>query len=194
MPTMSNLKATRTRAKMPTKTASRKSRPRLKTRVGINAAGRLLLDHPEGLYRSQIVKKLGLEKRSWQSISKDDVFQKHPDSKPKAKKVKWIVDAPVFRRRYMTHTERADAIRESRKALKPRKPLDGMEDELPETPASKLLKFHEKNAPEGVGLIDFLSGSPPYKTADAGQVVKLTIGSTQLEMTINGSVSFTIRG
>lgn len=197
---MPTVKATRKRTKMPTKKTNdkkpRNSQPRLKTRIGIQAAGALLLDHPNGLYRSQIVKKLGLEKRSWQSIQKADIFMKHPASPPNAKKVKWIVDADKYRARYQGSLtlpkqlqERADAIKAK---MQPRMPLDGMEDDKSK---DKILKaFHEANAPEGVGLVDFFSGSPPYKTADAGQIVSLTIGQTQLEMTIRGSVSFTIRG
>lgn len=188
------IKATRKRNKMPQKAPKqnkkRSSQPRLKTRIGIQMAGALLLDNPDGLYRSQIVKKLGLQSRAWQSISKADIFSKHPDSSPKAKKVKWIVDAPLYRRRYMTHQERADAII----SKTPRKPLDGMEDEPKPTVENKLKKFHDANAPDGVGLVDFFTGSPPYKTADAGQIVSLTIGQTHIEMNIKGSVSFTIRG
>lgn len=194
---MPTIKAIRKRSKMPTKNnpnkKPRKSQPRLKTRIGIQAAGALLLNNPDGLYRSQIVKKLGLNKRAWQSIQKADIFSKHPDSSPKAKKVKWVVDAPVYRRRYMTHQQRADAIIAK---SEPRQPLDGMEPDKPKAASDedKFIEFHKANAPEGVGLVDFFTGSPPYKTADAGQVVSLTIGQTHLEMTINGSVSFTIRG
>ena len=189
-------KAIRKRSKMPTKTNNnkkpRKSQPRLKTRIGIQAAGALLLDYPDGLYRSQIVKKLGLQSRSWQSIQKADIFMKHPNSPTKAKKVKWIVDAPAYRRRFMSHQERADAIISK---SEPRSPLDGMEPDKPKpTVEQQLKKFHEANAPKDVGLVDFITGSPPYKTADAGQIVSLTIGQTKLEMTIQGSVSFTIRG
>jgi hypothetical protein len=176
---------------MPTKKNNNKkprnSQPRLKTRVGIQAAGALLLDYPDGLYRSQIVKKLGLQSRSWQSIQKADIFMKHPASPPNAKKVKWIVDAHKYRLRYMTKQQRADAIIAK---SEPRMPLDGMEDQKKKT----LKAFHDANSPKGVGLVDFFTGSPPYKTADAGQIVSLTIGKTQLEMTIKGSVSFTIRG
>lgn len=183
------IKATRKRSKMPQKapkqTKKRSSQPRLKTRIGIQTAGALLLDNPDGLYRSQIVKKLGLQSRAWQSISKADIFKKHPDSSPKAKRVKWIVDAPLYRQRYAGSLTRQET---------PRKPLDGMEDEPKPTVENKLKKFHDANAPDGVGLVDFFTGSPPYKTADAGQIVSLTIGLTQIEMTVRGSVSFTIRG
>jgi len=58
---------------MPVKKVVKQTRntpPRLKTRMGMEAAGRLLLNNPRGMYRGEIMSALGLKNGAWQSISK----------------------------------------------------------------------------------------------------------------------------
>jgi len=174
-------KANRARSKMPVKKVkqTRNTPPRLKTRMGMEAAGRLLLNNPRGMYRGEIMSALGLKNGAWQSISKHPMFKKHPSASPTAKRVRWVVDEALFEESYGNP--------------EPMEIVDPVED----TTDDKLQRFYEANAPKDTNIVDFFVGSPPFspvETTTDGSTVSIVINGTTIDMNVKGEVSFTIRG
>lgn len=169
-------------AELPTMSNGAKPRQRsqqLKTQMAQAAAGRLLLEHPNGLYRGEITKRLGLNTRTWQSIKKHPMFKKHPDNANQTKgKTRWIVDRKMFVEEYgvtdtkLTHEQRAGHIVNARKMKK-------ADEEKPATEAA---------------LADMIVATPPYGSPPfkMPRRVILSVNGVSIRMDIDGSVSFTI--
>ena len=176
--------------KTPTMSKGAKPRQRsthMKTKLAQEAAGRLLLEHPEGLTRVQAVKKLGLSPRRWQSIIKHPMFMQHPEnSSRKGRGTRWIVDRKMLEEAYGENKYPEPPIKEATSTPEKRESVD-----------ETLKRFYEANKPKDAdtNIVDFFTGSPPYSPSfKASRRVTITVDGVSIDMDISGSVSFTING
>lgn len=170
----------------------------MKTRMAQAAAGRLLLENPDGMTRGQITKKLGLKPRAWQSIKKHPMFKQHPDNTAsKGRGTRWIVDRKLLVDEYgldndgvkLTHEQRAKHIVNARKLNKAKTVPESFADMVPTT-------ADVFTSPPPTAPISNLSKWMPVDldATPAGKRVTIVIDGVNIDMDIAGSVTFTING